>query len=509
MELKSRGIVLAVVLVLGVLFIAPTFAPQFFGPQYISKPIALGLDLKGGVHLLYQVKTEEAVRSKLQLIAQNIRTELRNKKIAVSRAVAPDPSSLEITLLTDRGVEDAKQRISELYGGQIQFAHQESSEGGRVKLIYSMGEAVAQRIARESVSQAIETLDRRVNQFGVAEPLIQRVGLDRILLQMPGVKDIEAVKRVVGSVAKLEFRLIPPAGGGEGRVKLKDRAGALVDVEDQVLMTGDAVAKAKTELRPGHIGVSISFTQEGTTTFRRITQENVGRQLAIILDGVVYSDPVIREAITQGEASITGRFTDKEASELAMVLRAGALPAPLEVLEERTVGPTLGSASIRAGISATAIGFAFILIFMVLYYAKAGLLAMASILLNLFLLLAVLSAFGATLTLPGLAGLALTAGMAVDSNVIIFERIREELRNGAGRDAAVAAGFHNAWSAILDSNVTTLLAGIVLYVLGSGPIKGFAVTLSIGIFTTIFCAMFVSRLGFDLFVLKGRRGLSI
>jgi preprotein translocase subunit SecD len=275
-------------------------------------------------------------------------------------------------------------------------------------------------------------------------------------------------------------------------------------------MTGDSVVDARVGFdQRGQAEVSVALSPLGAKTFAKVTSENVGRNLAIVLDGVVYSSPVIREAITGGRASISGGFTTDEAKQLKIVLKAGALPAPLEVLEERTVGPTLGLESVKKGLMAMAVGFGVIALFMVVYYAKAGVIAVATLILNAVFMVAALSFFGATLTLPGLAGLALTIGMAVDSNVIIFERIRDEVRAGVARDLAVHTGFDKAFSAIFDANITTLLSGMILYYFGTGPIRGFAVTLCIGVVSTVFCAVFAARLAFDYFELKGKRGLSI
>ncbi len=496
--------IMAAVLLAAIVFLLPTFMPHTFeGVTWISKKISLGLDLSGGVHLVYRVETQEAVKSKLQGRIQAIRDDLRQEKIAVLRPSVNERNELEITLLSERNAQRAKEKIEQSQRDLLYVT--QAQDGERVKLVYTLSAQNIQQIERESVKQAVETLRNRVDQFGVSEPLIQQVGTERIMLQMPGVSDIEQVKRVVGKTAKLEFRLVP-VGASEGAIKLKDRNGNPVNLEDQVQLSGDAVDSASDSFRDGVTPeVSLSLTNEGGKRFYQITKEHVGRQLAIILDGVVYSDPVIREPISGGNASISGGFTGQEASQLARILRAGALPAPLTVLEERTVGPTLGRDSIEKGILAILVGMGFILIFMLLYYRKSGAVAIASIFLNLFFLLALLSAFGATLTLPGLAGLALTAGMAVDSNVIIFERIRDELRIGATRDAAVNAGFDKALSAIMDSNLTTLLSGVVLYAFGTGPIRGFAVTLCIGVLTTIFCATFAARLAFDFFDLKSRK----
>ncbi len=471
-------------------------------PSWLPKPITLGLDLRGGGQLVYQVVVEEAVKSKLQSIGQSIRADLRAEKIAVKKTIANDKGQIEIILLSDRLVEKTKTRIAENFKS-LSFVDQKL-EAGQATLAYAISAAEIEETKTQAVTQAVETLRNRIDQFGVAEPIIQRVGIDRIMVQMPGVSDLESIKKVIGSVAKLEFRLVPNSPGGSFKTQLKNQNGSTTEVEDEVLMTGDAVSSARAGFFNNKIDVSLTLSSEGANTFRRITTENVGRQLAIILDGVVYSAPSINEPITNGVASISGSFGLEEARQLAVVLRAGALPAPLKVLEERTVGPTLGQESITAGVQAIFVGFLAIAIFMWFYYKKSGIVACVALVLNLLLLLASLALFGATLTLPGLAGLALTAGMAVDSNVIIFERIKDELKLGAQRDAAVKAGFLRAWSAILDSNITTLVIALILFWLGTGPIRGFAVSLAVGIFTTIFAAIFITRLAFDLFELKGK-----
>lgn len=514
-SVRQRSYIFIGILVVTLLLLLPNFAPdKFLGPKgessWISRPISLGLDLKGGVYLMYEVQTKEAVRGRLASLIQGIRADLRNEKVAVTRATVNEQNQIEIQLLTGRNASKAKDLIDQNYRRSISFVEQRGGgEGEKATIVFQMPAEEAVRVEHDSVRQAIETLGKRVDVFGVSEPLIQRVGEDRIMLQMPGAHDIEAVKRVVGKVAQLEFKLVSE-GATDDRVKLKDRDGATIEVEGTALMAGDAVAEARPGNSRGQVDVSLSLTTEGARTFRRITTENTGRRLAIILDNIVYSSPKINEPIAGGQASITGNFTFEEASELAKVLRAGALPASLKVLEERTVGPSLGAQSIQSGVLASIIGVVGIALFMISYYGKSGAVAMISIGINVAMLMAALSFFGATLTLPGLIGLALTAGMAVDANIIIYERIRDEIALGAGRDAAVAAGFHKAFSAIFDSNVSTLLAGVVLYVLGSGPILGFALTLSLGVLTTVFCATWVCRYFFDLLPLVGKRnGLSI
>lgn len=499
-EVKKRLIVFAISVIAALAFLAPNFSKESFKDGWISRPLNLGLDLMGGVHLVYEVKTKEAVKSRLQSVANTIKSELRKEKVAVLRTRVSDDLKLELTLVSARQLDSLKTKVAEDF--KDLFLLSVADEAERPRVTFALSEQNVMKIEEEAVTQAIETLRNRVDQFGVAEPTIQRAGIDRIILQMPGVQDIESVKRVVGSVAKLEFRLIP--AGAAPSVTLRDKLGAPVVVEDEILMTGDAVRDARVQTLNGQVEVSLALNSDGATLFRQITSANVGRNLSIILDGVVYSSPRINEAIPGGQASITGGFTFQEARELAVVLRAGALPAPLVSLEERTVGPSLGAESIEKGVTAIIMGAIFLLIFMSIYYKKAGIVAIVTLVLNLFFMMALLSAFGATLTLPGLAGLALTIGMAVDANVLVFERIKEELRNGSTRDAAVEAGYDKAMTAIVDANVTTLLTGVLLYYFGTGPIRGFAVTLSIGILTTIYCAAYVGRLMFEVLPLRSK-----
>ena len=503
-DVRKRLYVLIGVLVAGLLFLLPTFFRDKMPATWLSKPLSLGLDLSGGVHLVYEVQTNEALKSRLQSMANAIRSDLRKEKISVIRVRVTDDRLLELTFLGEGVADRARQKVEETYRDLI--FKQKSQDEGRYLLTFSVNELFAQTVKRASVKQSIETLRSRVDQFGVAEPMIQQIGDERILLQLPGVSDIAAVKRVVGSVAKLEFRFLPVSASASNRVMMKGKDGESIAVEDEVQMTGDAVDDARVAFEQGKVEVSLSLNTEGARTFRKVTAENVGRNLAIILDGIVKSSPRINEAIGGGRASISGGFTVEEARELAVVLRAGALPAPLTVLEERTVGPTLGAESIKSGILAIVASLVFIGFFMVMYYKKSGMVAIFSLVLNIFVVMACLSAFGATLTLPGLAGLALTVGMAVDSNVLIFERIREEFRHGVSRDAAVSAGFERALHAIIDSNITAMLSCLILYFFGTGAIRGFAVVTAVGIVATFFCAVFAARTMFELFELKGSDG---
>lgn len=520
-SVQKRGLILALVLLGAVAFLYPTLhivGKQLSGGEvtdtdrnwenWVSKPVSLGLDLSGGVQLVYRVLADEAVKNRLLVSANTIRTELRAQKVPVRVNVTD--REIQFIVHSERSAAKVKELIDGDSTYRFDFLGQRPSSGGKIEVAYGISEQGAQLIRSGAISQAVETLRTRVDQFGVSEPLIQRLGEDRINLQMPGAKDVETVKRVIGRVAKLEFRFLPRPNNPGGTVRLKSKDGGEVVVEDTVQLGGDAIEGARVGFDPaGKVEVLLQLTREGGKTFGKITGSNVGRQLAIILDGVVYSSPEIQGRIPNGECVISGSFTLEEANQLAVVLKAGALPAPLEVLQERTVGPTLGQESIRKGITAIGVGFVLILAFMVVYYKKSGLVASGILLLNIVLVLAALSAFGATLTLPGLAGLALTVGMAVDANVIIFERIKEELQRGVGRDVAVEEGFGKAFSAIIDANVTSLITGLILYYFGTGPVRGFAVTLSVGILTTIFCATFVAKLAFDYFPMRSSKGLSV
>jgi preprotein translocase subunit SecD len=507
-ELKQRALILGGVVLFAFLLLVPTIFRSIGGSWPLSKPLSLGLDLSGGVHLVYEVQVDEAVNGKLRAMANGLRRTLRDEKIAVVSATVTDAGVLQLVVLNERLAQQAKEKVGEDYP-ELEFVSSET-QGTKSVLSFALPEQRKEEVRAQAVTQALETIRNRVDQFGVAEPLLQRVGQKRIMLQMPGVTDIEKVKRLVGRVARLEFRLIPEGRSPSGTDTLKDLSGAQVQVEQNVLMTGEVVDNATISVGAGQVEVLLRFTSEGGRLFRQITSENVGRRLAIVLDGVVYSDPVVREAIGGGQASISGAFSVEEAQQLSVVLKAGALPAPLDIAEERTVGPSLGKESIQRGVAAICIGLVLVAIFMIMYYGKSGVVAVASLVLNVILILACLSFFGATLTLPGLAGLALTVGMAVDSNVIIFERIREELLNGATRDAAVQGGFDKASNAIIDANVTGIISGIILYYFGTGPIRGFAVTTTVGMVTTLFCAVFAARFAFEYFALKGgKKGLSI
>jgi len=373
-----------------------------------------------------------------------------------------------------------------------------------------------------TVEHSVETIRNRVDQFGVAEPEIIPEGDNRIMIQLPGIKDPERAKNLIGKTALLEFKIVDeensldealrgnvPEGSVVAYGTREDRASGQKGqmpylLKNKTLLTGASLETAKVQIsdRFGDPHVSLKFNSQGALDFDRITSENVRKRLAIVLDGVVHSAPVIEERISGGQAVIRGNFSMEEARDLAIVLRAGALPAPVNILEERTVGPSLGTDSIQQGIMATLIGFLLVVVFMFIYYRLSGLIADSVLILNIIILMGVLAAFKATLTLPGIAGIVLTIGMAVDANVLIFERIREEARLGKPPRAALDAGYSKAFLTILDSNITTLIAALFLFAFGTGPVKGFALTLSIGIIASMFTAIFVTRIVFDYFVLN-------
>ena len=401
------------------------------------------------------------------------------------------------------------------FGNLIEAKSSQTASGSEFYLALSKEEMRALR--DYSVDQSLETIRNRIDQFGVSEPIIQRHGDTNILVQLPGIQDPQRAKDIIGKTALLEFKLVddnanvedaiksgPPPGrqvlysqGGRGDAGSAER-GAYV-LESRPLMTGEYIQDAR--VRPAEqlqgASVELILNQAGARAFEQITAANVKRRLAIVLDNRVYSAPVIQERIGGGRASITGNFDLKEARDLAIVLRAGALPAPVEIAEERTVGPSLGQDSIQQGITSFIVGGALVITFIIAYYKGAGVVAVVAVVFNIFYMLAILAGFQAVLTLPGIAGIVLTVGMAVDANVLINERIREELRAGRAVRSAIEAGYKNALPAILDSNITTFLSGVILFQFGTGPIKGFAVTLCVGILTTVLTAVYLTRIYYD------------
>ena len=497
-----RLVALVAMLVAAVVYLSPIVLPEGIAlPSFLNKtPIHLGLDLRGGTHLLFSVEVDKAIENAQARTADEIRREAKDQKVNLA-GVDQNGTSLIAHLASN----DQRSAFDEMVRKRFPNLEVQPLPDGSPVTDVALGPSLREQeqIRQFAIDQSLETIRNRIDQFGVSEPSIQRQGDQDIVVQLPGVQDPQRAKELIGKTAVLEFKLVAEKSGSgtESLPAANPVPGGKSDylLEKKVLMSGDAVADAR--VRPGTQlegpSVELKLSDRGARLFEQITAESVGRNLAIVLDGHVFSAPVIREKISGGNASITGNFDIKEARDLAIVLRAGALPAPIKIIEERTVGPSLGRDSIRQGVISLAVGGGLVVLFMVFYYRGAGLLADAALLVNVLFLLALLGAFGATLTLPGIAGIVLTMGMAVDANVLINERIREELLLGKTPRAALEAGYDRAWAAIRDSNITTFVSGLILFQFGSGPVKGFAVTLCIGIVTTVFTAVFATRIYYD------------
>ena len=475
-------------------------------PQWLTDmhalPMYLGLDLRGGVHFLMQVDMKAALDKALEAASGDIRSALREENVAYS-GVSREGNTLLVKFrdaaARTKGEAQLKQRFSD-------YALVEKELNGEFLLQATLTPEAEHRIGESAVQQNLLTLRNRVNELGVAEPVIQQQGADRVVVQLPGVQDTARAKDILGRTATLEVRMVDDehqigAGGVApfGTEMFKDREGVAILVKKQVMLTGERINDAQPgfDNQNNEAAVHINLDGVGARKFKDATRENVGKRMAIILfekgRGEIVTAPVIREEIGGGRVQISGRMTTEEAQDTALLLRAGALAAPMEIVEERTVGPSLGADNIARGFNSTKIGFMLIAVFMVAYYLMFGTISVLALAANLLLLIALLSMMQATLTLPGMAGIALTLGMAIDSNVLINERIREELRNGISPQAAIHAGYDNAFATIVDSNITNLIAGIALFLFGSGPIKGFAVVLCLGILTSMFSSVLVSR----------------
>jgi preprotein translocase subunit SecD len=488
-----------------------------------KKTINLGLDLQGGIHLMLGVEAEKHVATQTDRAAEALKGALERKGIGVKRIAREGNTTIRVELASPQAWNDALTVVSE-YGA---FDRRDDDQAaGRFALV--MSERRVRELRDDAVRQSLETIRNRVDQFGVAEPTITRQGSDQILIQLPGVQDPARAKSLIGKTALLEFKLLDertsvddalqgrlPEGSelayqrqcGRERPDAKPEVKRPIVLQKRTLLTGAELNDAKVASDPNSIGnwqVAIDFSPVGAQIFAETTEQNVGKQLAIVLDGTVCSAPRINERIPGGRAVITGQFTVEDAQDLAIVLRAGALPAPVTILEERTVGPSLGADSIRQGLIAIGASAVIVFVFMLIYYRLSGLIADIGLGLNLLMLVACMAAFGATLTLPGIAGIALTIGMAVDTNILIFERIREELRVGKSPRSAIDAGFRRAFTIIVDTHATVLVTAIILYQFGTGPVRGFAVSLFVGLAASLFSAYFFSRLLFDL--LYGLRG---
>ena len=454
-----------------------------------TKTVNLGLDLRGGAHLLYEVDVNVVLKERADSLLQDMRKSLREDKIGYKR-IGVIPGGVRVTL-KDNGDGEAARRLLRRMDPNLDI--ETSSDGLRIEAL--INETGIRELNDQTLAQSIEIVRRRIDELGTTEPVIQRQGEDRILIQAPGA-DADSLKAIIGTTAKLNFHLVkdPGASGAGKTYPLSEDPAQKITVERRALITGDMLDNAAPAFQDGQPVISFRLNNTGARRFCDVTRKNVNKPFAIVLDNEVLSAPVIREPICGGQGQISGGFTVQEANDLALLLRAGALPAPMEVVEERTVGPSLGADSVEAGKKASLIGLLLVLVFMGLIYGLFGLMANVALVVNVSLIFAILSGLQATLTLPGIAGIVLTIGMAVDANVLIFERIREEMRAGRSPISAIDSGYSRAMATIIDSNLTTLIAAIILFSLGTGPIKGFAVTLGVGIITSFFTAIMVTRL---------------
>lgn len=519
-SLKIRIAITLIVCLAALYFLIPTFISDIPSPwnQYLPKEkIHLGLDLQGGMHLVLEIDTDKALEAMMERTSNDLKESLMENKVRFRNVEKAKGATISLEL-TDAAGKTALEKLLKDQFPDLEIASTTPREG-RQLIHLKINDKRAVDLKKMTVEHSLETIRNRVDQFGVAEPEIIPEGDDRIMIQLPGIKDPERAKNLIGKTALLEFKIVDEENSLDEALRGNIPEGSIIAygtredkssgqrgqvpylLKNKTLLTGASLETAKVQIsdRFGEPHVSIKFNAQGAADFDRITNENVRRRLAIVLDGVVHSAPVIQERISGGQAQITGNFTMDESRDLAIVLRAGALPAPVNILEERTVGPSLGSDSIRQGILATIIGSLLVFLFMLVYYRLFGLVADIALAMNIFLILAVLAAFQASLTLPGIAGMLLTIGVAVDANILIFERIREELRTGKTARLSLDTGYNRALITIIDTHVSGILAALVLLYFGTGPIKGFAVTTTIGLCVSLFTAVFITRVIFDYF----------
>jgi preprotein translocase subunit SecD len=502
---RWKIILIVAVCVLGVFYALPNALPtpavrwmQNNLPVLLpNQTVNLGLDLRGGSHLLLEVATDEVIAEHMQGLVDQVRGELRTSKIGYTElGVVNNAVHFKLTDLKE--TDHAKQILQEM-DKDLDVTSTDNDYQIRMS-----DEKITER-KRAALEQSIEIVRRRIDETGTREPSIQRQGENRILVQLPGVEDPERIKNLLGQTAKLTFRLVDETANVQEAVSghvppgtevlpSAENSGTFLVVQRRVMVSGDTLTDAQPSFQDGAPVVSFKFDAVGGRRFGEATRTNVGHLFAIVLDNKIISAPVIREPILGGSGVISGHFSTQSAQDLALLLRAGALPAPIKILEERTVGPGLGTDSIRAGATASLIGLALVMVFFLFAYGLFGIFANIALLFNIALIFAILSILQATLTLPGIAGIVLTIGTALDANVLVFERIREELRMGRTPISAIDSGYNRALSAIIDANMTTLIAAFLLLIFGSGPVKGFGVTLTIGILTSIFSAIMVTRL---------------
>jgi preprotein translocase subunit SecD len=482
----------------------PSWIPKALVP---TRAVTLGLDLQGGSHVLLEVDVADLMRTKVLNLRDDVRRVLRDVRVVPQGGIGLQPRGVQLRVADAQDREKLIPKLREVaepvgnqasIGGGGQRSH-EVTEGEDGLVQVTLTEAgVTERVRRAS-EQAIEVLRRRVDALGTTEPNIHRQGVDRILVQVPGLQDPQRLKEILGKTAKLQFRMVSDNGGAPAEVEQlpsRDDAGARVSIERRVIVEGDDLVDAQPafDSRTNEPIVNFRFNVRGAQKFGQVTSESIGRRLAIVLDNEVVSAPVIQSAITGGSGQISGRFTVEAANNLALLLRAGALPAKLTIVEERTVGPGLGQDSIEAGKMAAYVATAIVSVFMIVSYGIFGIFANIALIVHVLIIFGIMSWIGATLTLPGIAGVVLGIGMAVDSNVLIYERIREEQQLGRSPLMSLEAGFERALATIVDSNVTQFLAAVILFYVGTGPVRGFSVTLIVGILTTVFTAFTLTRL---------------
>ena len=519
-NLKWRIILILIVISISCLYFAPSFLklPSWWESTFPSEKVSLGLDLQGGMHLLLEVETEKALSNNVDRLVSDLKDILLEERIRFDRLERVESDKLLVEILGPAYREKFSAVVKERFPNLEEL---KSLEEGKVST-YTLGIKPQDReyLEKFAVDQGLETIRNRIDEFGVSEPTVQKQGQDRILIQLPGIKDPKRAIELIGKTALLEFKIVNDEGDIQKALKgdvppdseilyskrenkeTGKSAKTPYLLKKRTLLTGEHLLEARVRFNPqfNEPYVTIAFDSLGAKQFERVTGENKNKRMAIVLDNNVYSAPVIRDRIAGGRASIEGRFTTAEARDLAIVLRAGSLPAPVKILEQRTVGPSLGQDSIRQGTRSILIGSIAVVIFMMIYYLLSGVVANFALCLNMLIIMAALAAFRATLTLPGIAGILLTIGMAVDANVLIFERTREELRTGKTPRAAIDSGYAKALVTILDANITTLIAALFLFQFGTGPIKGFAVTLTIGLTASLFTAIVCTRVLFDYFL---------
>lgn len=495
---KWKIALITVIAAAGLFFCVPNFLPkeqQDKLPEW-WRPMTLGLDLQGGSQLLLQVDLDQVVTDQLNSVLDAARSTLREKSIRYTGLTVSD-GALNVKIVKDEQVSRAKELLRKLDKGNLEV----TEDGNLLTVRYT--EQALTKMKSEAVDQSIEIVRRRIDQLGTREPSIMRQGSDRIQVQLPGVENPNEVKKLLGKTAKMSFHFVDEkttlADARRGKISPESKVVSGVDdaghyvIERKSIVGGEHLKDARADFAEGEPVVAFRFNPYGSKRFGAATREGVGRRLAIVLDGQVLTAPEVKTAITGGSGIITGNFTVQSATDLALMLRSGALPAPLEVVEERIVGPGLGTDSIEAGKKSCVIGLALVLLFVLATYGLFGLFADVALVLNLILLCGLMSALNCTLTLPGIAGIALTLGMAVDANVLIYERMREEKAFGRSILNTVEAGFENASSAIFDSNLTSLFAGAILIWLGNGPVRGFGVTTCLGLITSVFTAVYVTK----------------